>query len=164
MADLDSVMPVFFDPSEAPGPGEFDGADVIQSTFFGGGAGMVEENPRLVNFAAKAPPMQRPPFLSTVAVPGTSTVGDGKPTAFSDAFVTFGLPEVLHAPFLTMVEANLEDDPSVLAELPFDAFQQAVRGSLLLDDGSPPSLMQQAHCYKLFKALSRLYCHRCWVV
>ena len=61
-----------------------------------------------------------------MAVPGTSTVGDGKPTAFSDAFVIFGLPEVLHAPFLTMVEANLEDDPSVLAELPLDAFQQAV--------------------------------------
>ena len=90
-------MPVFFDPSEAPGPGEFDNADVIQSMIF----------------AAKAPPMQRPPFLSTVAVPGTSTVGDGKPTAFSDAFVLFGLPEVLHAPFLTMVEANPEDDPSV---------------------------------------------------
>ena len=45
MSDLGLEMPVFFDPSEAPGPGVFDGADVTQASIFGGGMGMVEENP-----------------------------------------------------------------------------------------------------------------------
>ena len=82
MSDLGLEMPAFFDPSEAPGPGVFDGDDIAQASIFGGGMGMVDGNPLLGDFAptAKAPPMQRPPPpLSTVAVPGTTVVGDGKP-------------------------------------------------------------------------------------
>ena len=84
-------------------------------------------------------------------------VGGDKPTSFADAFLHFGFPEVLQTPLLVLVDASVDDDPATLADLPFDTFQQAVVGSLFLEDGTPPSLMQQAHCYKFFKAVTRMF-------
>ena len=90
-------------------------------------------------------PAHRPPHLSNVAAPETiHTVGGDKPTSFADAFLHFGFPDALQSPRLTMVDATIDDVPATLADLPFDTFQQAVVGSFFLEDGTPPSLMQQA--------------------
>ena len=153
---LDSAAP--FDPAVAPGPVGLEMAEDFQNKIFDAGIAEAAEMCFFEGFpAAKAPPMQRP-LLSTVAVIGSDTkAGDYKPTSFAEAFVLLGLPDPLHAPFLSMVDATSDDDPAVLAELPFDTFQQEVRGSLMLVDGGSPSLMQQAHCFKFFKALARLF-------
>ena len=101
MAGLAAELPEF-DMRAAPGP--------------------AVENPVQPNTTIFAPPAAAITATSLATTEGAA----GKPSSLAEAFEQFAFPEKLREPMLSLVGADIDDDPSVIASLPFDVFRDAV--------------------------------------
>ena len=116
--------------------------------------GPLAENPVLPDTTIFAPPPVFPAAEASLAIPGDAT---SKPSSLAEAFERLAFPEKLRESLLSMVGADVDDDPAVVAPLPFDVFRDAVTTELVLSDGSSPTLFEKGRLFKFFKDLMKIF-------